>query len=868
MRQAHLYNNQVVRAAFTVFAFWWVVLTLASAGWSPMQSIQNFSFVPNRLFLWTVGLITGFCLTAWVIWWRRIRVMNQMVKTNCNGIVSLMGDVPMLAKPPKRTSRPLPISSEIINAWLGEAEKKHPAHHKMFLAVWNVLSAHANLPATHRAGGHGATRLWRHSLNVTENALKHASEYDYQGVYLKPKGRPKTLILPKRDENYTFDAADPLIPIIALAHDIGKIEAIITNPDGSFSSKESANNSHDDRLIHDYVGAQILARMPEYWGLNARDRRAINLVIGHYHHPSEFPVTKEQLSIEDRMTALMEFLILVDRKTGNEEAGRLDIPEEEEVSEEESEGIYRAFVEVVTEFGRINGIGKSDTDKTFKIGQKHDGLIIVQERALRTLMYQKLSKSEDSSPERRYRMTLNLLETLTRKGLLYNVHQGINFARYYPMYVVAFYNSKRAASIAHWMPALVFKPDHTIEPAFSSLVGLPSFGSRANFVRQIYTHQPHISDPEKLRELHLLAFKEEATAQLKLNMKPGTKEEDDTEEGTPAPAASAATTSASAVGQSITPAAPSLLVAPATPTPVPVVAQAAPDPTTPVADEPAKSTLGAEHGFGLDGLDDDFTIAAPAIPDVPEDIQGSVAVPDVPSVPDIPDVLSIPDIPEAPSMPDIPDVPDVPDLPDEPTANDLNELEMPSIPEVPAIPEELSAPDIPEVPKIPAVTTEPETGNADPVGGGQTISDPDLQNPKVKKDDQDKKLNELAAALTAGTGGMAGWKVEKNGKKPPKTAPANPQAPAAPKAETIASQPAAQPAPAPADHMLTGFLTMAKKYIAQQKVPICGSLGGLDYVLISDLQTAMPRMDVEGIITNGKLKVMGEGQGRMVGIPK
>jgi hypothetical protein len=61
---------------------------------------------------------------------------------------------------------------------------------------------------------------------------------------------------------------------------------------------------------------------------------------------------------------------------------------------------------------------------------------------------------------------------------------------------------------------------------------------------------------------------------------------------------------------------------------------------------------------------------------------------------------------------------------------------------------------------------------------------------------------------------------------------------------------------------------MATSYIRQGKVPVCGSLDGLDYVLVSELQAVLPRMDIEEIIAVGNLKVMGEGANRLVGVPR
>ncbi|WP_405124324.1 hypothetical protein [Pseudomonas alloputida] len=319
-------NNKVIRATAIVFGFWWLLLTARAFGGSPMEFLENWPLVGYNVSHWILGVVSGLIIGVWFIWFTRLSALNKLYagkKGNIlNGARSTLGKVPMPTSALPRievASKRLPIGSEKVLAWVAANEKKWPAHVAFFWAIWDTYSAHAHFPASHRKGGHGNRRLWEHCLAVADTALEDAGAYVFDGVYVKARGKPKFKIIDLKNKEYRFDATDPLIPILGLAHDIGKLEAYELLPDGSVKTQEEVGAltpQDDNRIQHDALGARILARFPEYWALPARDRQAVNLVIAHYHHPSDFPVDRNGLSLDDRMTALMEFLILVDKKTG------------------------------------------------------------------------------------------------------------------------------------------------------------------------------------------------------------------------------------------------------------------------------------------------------------------------------------------------------------------------------------------------------------------------------------------------------------------------------------------------------------------------------------------------------------------------
>ncbi|VVP60781.1 hypothetical protein [Pseudomonas fluorescens] len=517
-------NNRIIRAVALVFGFWWLVLTLVEFGGEPLEVLDNWQYLGGKVSRWVLGVVAGLIIGVWYIWFGRVTAMNRLFKgkfgNRLNGVRSTLGDVPMPSRALKRVENPakrLPIGSELVNAWVAANEKNYPQHVEFFWAIWDTYSAHQHFPASHRKGGHGNRRLWEHCLAVADTTLADAGTYVFDGVYVKARGKPKFKIIDVKNKEYRFDPQDPLIPILALAHDIGKLEAYVLAPDGTVITKEegSALTPQDDnRICHDSLGARILARFPEYWALPARDRTAINLVIGHYHHPSQFPVDRNGLSLDDRMTALMEFLILVDKKTGMAESNITDSLNEHEITEEESSSIYHSFVDIITEFGRVNGTGDKARDSTLKIAQKHDGLVVVKEKDLRMLILAKTGWSLDEG-DGRYRVTLNLMSTLQEKGVLYTTHNHADMSRFLPMYSASFRDPQTGAHMTTWEPVIIIRPVSTT-PELAGLTGLPNLGSKLDVERPLFTHNLGIQEVDGLRALIALGFGSEIAAKANI----------------------------------------------------------------------------------------------------------------------------------------------------------------------------------------------------------------------------------------------------------------------------------------------------------------------------------------------------------------
>ena len=500
-------RNPIVKATFIVFATIWVAMNLYTLFTDPVWFWENIPNMVHGAYVTLVGCVMGVLITAGLILLERSLAQMKLQGGSFNGVQSSIGPVPILAPPARRAKAKecLPIESERVRQWIEANKTTNPAYVTLFMAIWQTLSAHKTHPASHRKGGHGGRTLAQHCMAVADTALELAPGWSYDGVYIKRPGKSPKQIIAKRDANYVFDALDPIIPVLALAHDLGKIEAYRLQADGTVLTSESGSEQDHAGVKHDRLGARILARITEFWELPPRDTRTLSRVIAHYHHPSDFPVDKDGLSIDDRMTALMAFLILADKTTGQRESGiSAATANEDTISETEAEEIYTAFVACITEKGRINGTGDVETDKVFKIGQKHAGLVYLREAPLLTTMCRKLGVSIEAG-RGRFILLNRILTILNEKGLLSTVHNGVEFKAYQPVYFVRFYHSQENSVIASWPETIIISPAAK-HSELLSVVDLPGLMTVAKIERPSFAHLSKIVEPSKLLEMTERAF--------------------------------------------------------------------------------------------------------------------------------------------------------------------------------------------------------------------------------------------------------------------------------------------------------------------------------------------------------------------------
>jgi len=313
--------------------------------------VEAIGFSSSRMMLAAFSWVFAFALVSTLIWLYRWSIEGHMMGEERFGSSVSLGRLPGVPDDLPRAAPPsLPPAAKSVTVWLKRYEQSQPEYANLFQAILNTLYAHRHYPASKVPGGHGSLDLYSHSLNVCSTMLALADTYEYIGVANNnSKGEFHVKL---RRPSYEFDRADPLIGICALAHDIGKIKSFQVAPSERDGAYQVVTASRD----HSEAGAQILARMPEYWALPFADRRAIALVVAHYHAPFKLPMewassddpdNDKLVSRDDRTVAILELLLKADIQTGLDEGRYTD----EAAKQLEERGFDRDGTEKVNFFG-------------------------------------------------------------------------------------------------------------------------------------------------------------------------------------------------------------------------------------------------------------------------------------------------------------------------------------------------------------------------------------------------------------------------------------------------------------------------------------------------------------------------------------
>ena len=467
-------NQHLLRATFTVLAFWWTVLF---AWWlldASTSLLEAWSASVSLLALCSMGAFAGAGLAWYWVWTDKSRQRALLQGESIRGLGCTIGELPIIAKEPARAVR-MPdwsamrvVSSSQQDDWLrffpdwfAKYGQTHPGHCALMQALLCVYEHHKALPATHVEGGHGGRSLLEHSVCAAYYMNRLARSWKYTGLRDR---RGKRVLLPLRDPSYRFNPDDPLAAIIGIAHDIGKIEAFI------FDQKDPTRivGIHHE---HDLTGARMLARMPEAWLIPDDDRRAIFLAIAHYHHPMELPLSPDRRGIDDRTIALMELLIHTDFVTARVEAEGVE-PTDQEYEERgasaavdvSTKSLWSEFVELVSEVGRLNS-----NDVRFNIGTYCNGsgfekpMLLLKEDALRSALMGRLGLPH-AGPlgDGRHQLTVDLLKLLDERGILYCGHEGTTYSYQNAIWDVNFLKRESADALpkkhSGWSAVIVIDP--------------------------------------------------------------------------------------------------------------------------------------------------------------------------------------------------------------------------------------------------------------------------------------------------------------------------------------------------------------------------------------------------------------------------
>ncbi len=287
-----------------VFAFWWAILWF----WGGMPVA-----LPNVGRVLDVAMVAG--ATGLLVFGLAYGLRSANAAILKGGAAkmarSTIGPVPGY-QPPKRCKVDS-FSKErwpMTHAWLQSGAKDFEAHRRLFRAVLETMAARPDLPAAPEPGGHGGCTLIEHCLNVVETGFREVEQWR-----LSRKNHP--------NDGWRLDAdAYPLMPLVLLAHDLGKIVAFRTE------------NGDDTKVIgrkayHDRESARLVALMEESWELSEDEHNDLIMALSFEHHPQDIPQ-----HATDRARLLMEFLIHADRVASENEGRRAKgLPERFPVAE-------------------------------------------------------------------------------------------------------------------------------------------------------------------------------------------------------------------------------------------------------------------------------------------------------------------------------------------------------------------------------------------------------------------------------------------------------------------------------------------------------------------------------------------------------
>lgn len=370
-------KEPIMSSAFGLCVFYAIVLS----GIDHTLITSSVNRLPMLFFVF-LGVIAG-CTVGGVLIFGKQQLLREAIQpSEYMGMKASLGAVPIHAYEPETAKSPFdpkrvrdfphirvaekPELRDFMQVYMDTYRDSHPGHVALMQKMLDIFEYYNYLPATHVKGGHGGQSLQEHSLLVSHVMAVQKRTFSYKGAK-----RGKQVLMALKDDKYVFNPNDPMVELLGLAHDIGKIECF------EFAKGDKLRREPIDlRKDHDLTGARVLARMPEIWGLPDEDRSLLLTIIAHYHHPSDTPMLTPTTPISDRLHALLELLIYSDRATGAIEAGEVRSAPEAfmmiakgetylEDYREEADSIWEAVLAVINAPHRFN-----DRDKTSNIGVK------------------------------------------------------------------------------------------------------------------------------------------------------------------------------------------------------------------------------------------------------------------------------------------------------------------------------------------------------------------------------------------------------------------------------------------------------------------------------------------------------------------
>ena len=517
-------HNPLIKSVAVVAVFWWLVLT----GWAVSTHSDLFLTAKGiaasvrysvlALAGLGVGVAMGVALAIWRKLAQRLDRDANLVGQGRLGMLCTLGDMPVQTEQGLQVDGPVPEwfwdkatipYGPQLKAWVQANQTAHPHHVQALLAIIKVFCQYPDLAASHVPNGHGGKSLVDHSARVAGLALEEARTFKYQGLVTKYGNEPWG------DPGYTFDPTDPLIPVVALGHDIGKLITFQVDKNGRVLSS---------RPHHDSIGSRLLATMEEVKALPAADQSVLHKSISFYHHPSAYPLNFEGRIGDDRAVAIMMLLIKADKRAGKEEAGKslsssdyakylrymADLGQEMDSDElavmkadAESptgprsigaraitdEEMKAALLTVLTNpmliltsnpagmdakaaIGQVNNTNypqwawdwkaskqEFDVDAANRLAESIERLVVLNEQKFRQALQKRLGLSTASKlGDGRYTITIHALRVLFQMGLLYTETENGFLSPESALYNAEILRNTDGSVLAAWRSAILLRP--------------------------------------------------------------------------------------------------------------------------------------------------------------------------------------------------------------------------------------------------------------------------------------------------------------------------------------------------------------------------------------------------------------------------
>ncbi|MFD1709774.1 HD domain-containing protein [Ottowia sp. GY511] len=450
--------KEVARAAVIVFGFWWIVLLIAGG-----QRYASLAGILHGVGAWAFGIAIGCVVALFWHWLDRQEQIEALVPDSWNGAAATIGKVP-IHRARLAAAEAMPTVEELaphmppevvaagdtgfLHEWIQNTRTRSPGHAALLEEIVRTLW-HERVrawPATHADDplhNHGGRTLLTHSLLVCWLMLRECVAYSYVPARA-PSGYQMIYL---RDANYSFDRADPLIAVLGLGHDLGKIECYVWVGDALVDCTKD----------HDLVGARIMARMEGYWhdDISAADIDVMQAVLAHYHHPSAVPMAADGGVLSDRLHALLELLIKCDRMAGAMENGRTRAALREDARADEAfvesndrSQLHNALVEVLTRVGRVNSQEqRTNVGVKFHLPHFRKTVVALKEDAFiqqiaEVAGLQDLHALPVSGVNPVNALTRQVLIWMGENGLLFTDHEPMGRAPESSLYKVSFYKPK------------------------------------------------------------------------------------------------------------------------------------------------------------------------------------------------------------------------------------------------------------------------------------------------------------------------------------------------------------------------------------------------------------------------------------------